>query len=186
VEHSEDGGFVGGELVDILVDPEELFGLFVLLERFVSVGLEEEADVVVVVCFFFGGVGNGVDVDVEDGGEEGADEGEARFFAGFFEGDGERVGVAVGVAAELEPFVQFCVVGEERLGSILIEKPSGGSDMSDRERSLEAVGVGLNEIEDSDFVLFFFVVEGLIVLEQLDEGVSVHFSFFDFIIHQIC
>ena len=122
-------------------NPAEVVGFLADGEVGVAGGAEEVADVVVEVFRFVFPGGDPMDIEIEDGVFQSFEFIESGFLAGFLEGDCGDVRVAIGVAAELQPAIEFAVVGEEGFGAIRADNPCGSGDVADGEGALEAVFV---------------------------------------------
>ena len=55
------------------------------------------------------------------------------------ERDAQRIGITIGMPAELQPTIQFAVVGKEKTIQVARENPAGSCDMSRQTGSLKAV-----------------------------------------------
>jgi hypothetical protein len=98
-------------------NPAEVVGFLADGEVDVAGGAEEVVDVVVQVFRFVFSGGDQVDIEIEDGVFQSFEFIESGFLAGLLEGDCGHVWVAISMAAELQPAIEFAVVGEEGLGA---------------------------------------------------------------------
>lgn len=174
VEHAEHRG-LGGELGELIrVDPTEVVGF--LADGVISFAVrpEEVADVVMEVLRGIGAGRDGMDVDIEDPGAQNFEGIEAGFFPGFPQCDGDDVRIPVGVASELEPAVEFAMVGEEDEGGIPVDDPGGPGDVADGEGSLEAVRIRFDERGEAICGVGFFWSADAIVRELMQKAFAGH------------
>jgi len=80
-------------------------------KAFRPLGLKGESNVVMVVRFLPASLGNTMDVEIENLFRNRCQRFQARFFEGFAQRHRKYVRVSVGVPPQLEPFIEFSVVG---------------------------------------------------------------------------
>jgi len=86
-----------------------------------------------------------VAVNVEEPGADGGKAGEPALLARLPERHREEVRVAVGVAAQLQPFAELAVQGQQGLPAVGANDPGRTRQVPGRARAQQAVGMGFGK-----------------------------------------
>src|SRR5207247_7844467 len=90
------------------------------------------------------------------------------------QGDAQDIAIAVGLPAELQPLLQLAMVSQQRPRPVAIDDPGRAGDMTDLQRSLEAICVRLDEFSQRRGHGGFLAITWLVRIEFVEQRLPVH------------
>ena len=99
---------------------------------------------------------------------------ESRFFLGFAKRHLLNVNLTVGMASQLEPAIEFAVVGQQDALSIGCKDPCRSGEMTRPAIPLKTISSTFDQSANFIKHLLFIWVAVLISVQQIEEGFAVH------------
>lgn len=109
-------------------------------------GAHHETHVVMLVLRLVAAGGNHMAIQIENGVLD-FQSVKPRFLLGFTQRHTYQVGVTVGVAPQLQPAIQFAVMGEQYSFGIGADQPGRAGEMPRRMTALEHIGIRMQETD---------------------------------------
>lgn len=99
---------------------------------------------------------------------------QSGFFARLAPGGAEHIGIFFDVAAELDPQVEFAMVGEQGMLAFLIQDPGRAGKMPDRQAPIEKSVMLIDKAFDLQPHSFFVRIQSAMRADFQQYGVSIH------------
>ncbi|GAB3014184.1 hypothetical protein GCM10027185_06570 [Spirosoma pulveris] len=119
-----------------------------------------------------------MDIDIENGIGKQVQRGKSGLFLSFPQGDSRHIGITIGVTAGLKPTVKFSMMDKEYLLPVGTADPGGASDVPNKQRPIEAIGIGPDEGDSFLCHSPFPFIGRAVLLKQRKQGFSIHMLVF--------